>query len=380
MPLLMRLGDQRWALRDVSLHVAPGQSVGLIGHNGAGKSTLLRLASGLGRPTRGRISVPDSTASVLTLGEAFDPTLTGRENALTAAVVAGMRESVARRRLADVLEFAELEDYADAPVRTYSEGMKLRLAFGVIAQLQPEALLLDEVIAVGDIRFQAKCHARVEELRASGTTVVFASHGLEEIVSNCDRALWLQGGVVRAFGDAAGVVAEYRAAMMSETVGRTPPPSPDDHSPLELRRNRLGSQEITIEEVALTDGAGVPVRELAGGGSLSVSLKLRRHAPDERDPIVVVAIHRVTDGVVCCDSNTQVDGLALGSLDGETTVTIAYDRLDLLPGDYDIEVGAYQRDWEYAYDVHLQAYPLRIVGRPEAQGVFRAPHRWEVTQ
>jgi lipopolysaccharide transport system ATP-binding protein len=377
MPALMRFGEQRWALRDVSLEVPRGASIGLVGHNGAGKSTLLRLASGLGRPTRGSVDVSAHTASVLSLGDAFDLSLTGRENAVTAAIVAGMRASTAERRLDDVLAFAELEDYAEAPVRTYSEGMKLRLAFGVVAQLQPEVLLLDEVIAVGDVRFQAKCLGRIGELRDAGTTVLLASHDLDHITAYCDEALWLHAGGVRGHGEAAAVVAEYRGAMLSTTVDRTPPPVPGTAGPLELRRNRLGSQEITVEAVALTDASGRPVGEVAGGGGLSVALTLRRHSATAADPIVVVAIRRA-DGTLCCDSNTQVDGVRVGSLDEDTVVALAYERLDLLPGDYMVEVGVYERDWAYAYDTHLQAYPLRIVGPGEALGVFLAPHRWEV--
>src|SRR3954470_5086323 len=170
-PLLGRSG-RTWALSDVSFDVPAGGSLGLIGPNGAGKSTLLRLAAGLGRPTRGSVDRPDSTAAVLNFDSWFDGELTGRENAVTALVVNGWRRTQAKALLPAVLEFAELEDFADAPVRTYSEGMKLRLAFGVVAQLRPAALLIDEVIAVGDLRFQAKCMERIQDLRESGTTLL----------------------------------------------------------------------------------------------------------------------------------------------------------------------------------------------------------------
>ncbi len=196
LPMVARGKDRRWVLSDVSLRAGPGESVGLIGPNGAGKSTLLRLAAGLGRPTRGTVERPDSTAAVLNFDSWFDGELTGRENAVTALVVNGWRRAQASALLPAVLEFAELEDFADAPVRTYSEGMKLRLAFGVVAQLRPAALLIDEVIAVGDLRFQAKCMERIQDLRENGTTLVVASHDLDYIVANCDHALWLQAGAV----------------------------------------------------------------------------------------------------------------------------------------------------------------------------------------
>jgi len=381
-PTLMRFGEQRWALRDVSLSVAPGRSVGLIGHNGAGKSTLLRLASGLGRPTRGRIAIAGHAAAVLSLGDAFDPALTGRENAVTAGVIAGLRPARARALLRAVLEFAELEEFADAPVRTYSDGMKLRLAFGVVAQQQPDVLLLDEVIAVGDLRFQGKCLERVREMREGGTSVVFASHSLDHVVSECDEAVWLHAGAVRGQGEAEGVVADYREAMQSATVERTPAPDGERGAAqadgLELRRNRLGSQELTVEAVTLTGADGRPTSEVASGGALDVTLVVRRHDPAAPDPVVAISIHRVRDNAVCLDSNTQVDGVRVGPVRDEMAVRLRYERLDLLPGDYAVEVGAYHRDWEYAYDTHLKAYPLRVIGRAEAHGVFRAPHRWEV--
>lgn len=380
-PALMRLREQRWALTDVSLRVGKGGSVGLIGQNGAGKSTLLRLASGLGRPTRGRIVVPDNTASVLSLGESFDGSLTGRENALTAALITGMRPRVARAALPAVLEFAELEAFADAPMRTYSEGMKLRLAFGVVAQLEPDVLLLDEVMAVGDLRFQAKCRGRIEEMRGGGTTVVLASHGLEQVAGECEQALWLQAGGVRSFGDAASVVAEYQGAMRSATMERTPAAlevGGEDEGGLELQRNRFGSQEVTVDSVALLDLDGEAVEEIPTGGMLTVALELKSRSGPLPDPIVSVAVRRRSDGVVCCDASSEAAGVSIGDARAGAQVRVTLGPLQLVPGDYVIDVGAYESRWQYAYDFHWQAYELRVTGRGDGEGVVRVPQRWEV--
>ena len=368
--------ERRWALRDVSLSAEPGEAVGVIGVNGAGKSTLLRLASGLGRPTSGRVDVPDRTASVLSLGDAFDLTLSGRENALTATLVAGVRRREAQRRLDDVMAFAELEAFADAPMRTYSDGMRLRLAFGVIAQLEPDALLLDEVIAVGDMRFQAKCMERVRELRRQGTAVVFASHDIDKVAEECSSAVWLQAGGVRLTGDAATVVGEYREAMRSDTVERTPAPAGGPEGSLELRRNRFGSQELEIVRVEVLDGDGAPTREVAAGDPLRIVLELRGEPPVE-EPIIGVAVHRVDDGVVCWDVNTEMDGVRLGSV-AALTVEVEIDRVDLMPGEYAIDPGVYRGDWSYALDYHWQAYPLRVTGRGGGHGVARPPLHWVV--
>jgi len=373
LPLAARRGERSWALQDVSVTVRPGEAVGLIGANGAGKSTLLRLAAGLGRPTRGRVSVAGDIASILTLGDSFDLSLSGRENAFTAAVVAGMRRAEARAILPAALEFAELEGFADAPMRTYSEGMKLRLAFGVVAQLRPQVLIVDEVIAVGDLRFQARCLDRIRELRESGTAVLLASHSLETVVEECGRALWLQGGHVRLAGAAAEVAGEYADAMRSETIERTPALAPAGGAAgLELKRNRFGSLELTIENVLLPD-------EVESGGRLGVTVEVASRVDYEVvDPIASVTVSRARDGVVCCDLSTEAAGVRLGRVgEGGLRVSLGLEKLDLVPGDYLLDVGIHSPDWEYAYDFHWQAYPLRVTGRSAGEGLLSPDHRWE---
>ena len=377
-PLLRARRERRWAVRDVSLAVEPGESVGVIGRNGAGKSTLLRLASGLARPTRGAIAAPASTAAVLSLGNWFDLNLTGRENAVTALMINGWRQADARRLLGAVLDFAELEAVADEPVRTYSDGMRLRLAFGVVAQLEPDAFLVDEVIAVGDLAFQSKCLDRMRELRHGGTALLLASHGLEQVAAECDRAVWLDDGAVRAVGPAEDVVSEYRQAMHRATLERTPAPGAGGGGTLELGRNRLGSQEITLESVTLHDAAGASTTEIASGTGLTVSLRLVNHGPPTHGAVVDVAIHRVPDGTVCYDTSTQAEGIDIGRLAGEAVVELEFERLDLIAGEYALDVGIYPADWSYAYDFHDKAYPLRVVGSESDSGVFRPPHRWRV--
>ena len=377
-PGLLSGGSQRWALRDVSLKVGRGEFIGVIGQNGAGKSTLLRLAAGLASPTRGRVLLPEETAAILGLGDLFDLALTGRENALTTALAAGVPARPARELLAPALAFAELEGFEDAPLRTYSDGMRLRLAFGVLAQLAPDALLLDEVIAVGDMRFQEKCLDYVRERCASGTGVLFASHSLDQVARECDRAVWLQAGAVRALGEAEAVVEAYREAMHSTTRDRTPAPRGDDGE-LELRRNRFGSQEATIERVELRDGAGQPVTQLASGQPLEVTFLVR--APAGRPvpaPIAGVAIARVADGVVCCDTNTANHGVGVAEIGAECCFSVRFERLELVPGEYFIDIGVYEGNWQYAYDYHWHVYTVRIVGSSSDGGVFVAAHVWEV--
>jgi len=370
--------EPRYALRDVSFSLASGEMAGLIGPNGAGKSTLLRLASGVARPTQGRIHLSPNTASVLNLGDLFDFKLSGRENAVTAAIAAGVTRRRAIEQVGDVAAFAEIEDFIDAPLRTYSDGMRLRLAFGVLAQLDPDLMLLDEVLAVGDLRFQQRCMDFVAERRRRGTAVVLASHSLEQVAEECDRAMWLHRGKVRAVGSAESVVAAYRRAAQEET-GRRTDPSELPGGRLKPGVNRYGSFEIVIEEVELLGRDATPVTDITTGDSLEVRMSVRRRSPEAAaHPIVGVTIVRGQDGAVCYDTSTESDGVHVRSVDDGRTVRLVFDRLDLLPGAYYVDVGVYEPDWEYAYDYHWQAHPLRVGGASHDRGVFRPPHRWVV--
>jgi lipopolysaccharide transport system ATP-binding protein len=378
MPALMRFGEQLWALRDVSLTLERGESLGVIGPNGAGKSTLLRLASGLGHPSRGRIEMPASVASILSLGDTFDLNLTGRENALTAAIVAGMPRDAARRTIPSVLEFAELEEWGEAPMRVYSDGMKLRLLFGVVAQLEPEVLLIDEVLAVGDYAFQRKCLDHIADLRERGTTLMFASHDLEQVGTHCERAVWIDHGAVRAVGAADAIVGDYRGEMMARTVALTPAGPGAEPAGLELGRNRFGSQEVRIARVALLGRDGAPAGELEAGAPLTVRLEIEAPSGGVAGLLAAVSVHRLRDGVKSADATTESDGVSLDRLEGSAELVLHYDGLDLEPGEYAVEVGLWAPGWRHAYDLHQRAYPLRIVGDRQGEGLVRTRHRWEI--
>ncbi len=375
---LRRGRGRRWALRDVTLEVAPGASLGVIGHNGAGKSTFLRLAAGLGRVTRGSIEVHPDTAAVLGLGSAFDALLDGRENALTAALVAGLTRHEAQRLLPAMLDFAELDEFVDSPVRTYSDGMKLRLAFGVVAALEPRLLILDEVLAVGDLAFRQKCQDRIVRLREGGTSLVLASHSLDEIRTHCDQVAWLHRGALRALGDVESVLEEYERESLERTYARTPVGGPrEQEGPLKLRENRFGSQEMVIESVQLQGLS--PSGALRTGEPLRVTARVvARDGAEIADPIVVVSLRRAGDETVVFDLSTHADGLALGSGIRTAEVTLAIQRLELPAGDYALDVGVFESSWEHAYDYHWQAYPLHVEGPAGGTGLLVPDHRWDV--
>lgn len=361
--------DHVWALHDVSFGVGQGTTVGVIGANGSGKSTLLRLVAGLGKPTSGRITRRREVAAMLTLGDTFDPLLTGRENAITAGILSGLRRREVLAMLSGIVAFAELEDVFDSALRTYSDGMRLRLAFAVAISTEPEVLVIDEVLSVGDLRFQQKCFTRLEELQARGTTIMLASHDDMLVRRLCQHVVWLAHGRVQAQGAPDAVYEKYEGAMGAETKrraqaagGADPVAAGDD--------GRVGTFEIEIEDVRVVPPMiGSP----ASGRSLSVRLEidLSARAPVD-EPIVTVSLHRVGDYARMLEISTDGDAVALGRVVGRQTVVLELDRLDLPPGSYRFDIGVFERRWSYIYDYRWHAYPLEVVG----QAGPGEPRRW----
>lgn len=374
-----RTKNIRWALQDVSFSLDSGEVLGVIGHNGAGKSTLLRLASGISRPTRGGIRVAESTASVLSLGDTFNGDLSGASNAVTAAVIGGLTPSEARAALPRAIEFAELEEFEEAPVRSYSDGMKLRLAFGVMTLLTPDLLIVDEILAVGDLAFQEKCLHHLAQLRGNGTAIVMASHDIDQILEECDRALLLSNGEAIAYGDVEDVVAAYRDQMRLRTLSVTPEAEADEDEKLKLKENRFGSQDVRIEAVEV--GTGQRLGEVRSGGTLDVSISVTSATRSER-VAVSVTIERDSDDVTCLDINTDLDEVPVQVAPGKTSkVDLKLGALEIRPGRYWVDVGVFPLDWSHAFDYHYHAYPLRVTAddvEPD-EPVYRPQNRrWTV--
>ena len=213
--------EQFWALRDVNFDIQPGEVVGVIGRNGAGKSTLLKILSRITAPTRGRITVRGRLASLLEVGTGFHGELSGRENIFLNGAILGMSRAEVARKFDDIVAFAEVEKFIDTPVKRYSSGMYVRLAFGVAAHLEPEILIIDEVLAVGDAKFQKRCLGKMKDIANEGRTVLFVSHNMLAVQRLCSRAVWLASGVVRSDGDVSEVVGEYLREGVDETRERT---------------------------------------------------------------------------------------------------------------------------------------------------------------
>ncbi|HLX18947.1 MAG TPA: ABC transporter ATP-binding protein [Gaiellaceae bacterium] len=361
-----------WALQDISLRIHHGDTVGLIGANGSGKSTLLRLLAGVGKPTRGVILRRRAITAMMTLGESFDPLLSGRENAMTAGILAGYTRRQARDKLGEIVEFSELEDFFDEPVRTYSDGMRMRLAFAVSSTVAPEILLIDEVLSVGDLRFQEKCLTRLDELQRAGTTILLASHDEAQISELCSRVLWLVHGRIHAEGAPEEIYERYRDTMRAETERRVVGAAT---GPVERsgRDERFGTQEIVVEKVRLAPNR-VGAARVHEGVPVMVEVDLLPNAPVD-DPIVSVSVRRVADGVMVIDVNTAADGVRLGRVDRPTSVALRLDRIDVEPGSYHLDVGVYERDWAYVYDYRRHVQALTVHGSGKGFGPSR---RWEL--
>ena len=203
--------DEFWALKDVSFHVRKGEVLGIIGHNGAGKSTMLKVISGILKPTGGTVQIGGTVVPMLELGSGFDFDLTGRENIFLNGAILGYSEQFLKEKYDEIVAFSELGKFIDVPLRNYSSGMVVRLAFSIATVVNPDILIVDEILAVGDAEFQEKSKARMKELMGGGTTVLFVSHSLEQIREMCDRVLWLDHGQVKMYGDVNAVCDAYRA-------------------------------------------------------------------------------------------------------------------------------------------------------------------------
>jgi ABC-type polysaccharide/polyol phosphate transport system ATPase subunit len=383
------------ALKGVSFNVAAGTTFGLVGRNGSGKSTMLKLIAGIGRPTAGQVTVEGRVSALIELGAGFHPEISGRENVYINGMMLGLTKRDVAERFDEIVAFAELEEFIDAPVKTYSSGMYMRLGFAVAIHVDPDVLLVDEVLAVGDEAFTHKCLDKFAEFRRSGRTVLLVTHSLDLVTRLCDEALWLDSGVARVQGDPKRVVDAYLLDVAStenktlerEDVGRaTAPhragvrgggsaegslPHPEDMS--KAIEGRWGSREIEIEAVEFVGRGGDPAHVFQSGEPMEIRLQVRAREP-VTDLVFGVGIFNA-EGVCCYGTNTDIEGAASGAMSGNGQVSFAIDRLDLVEGSYKVDVAAHRKNGA-PYDYHRLLHTLRIVSPVKETGIFRPPHRW----
>jgi lipopolysaccharide transport system ATP-binding protein len=373
--------EAHWALRDVTFAVERGRAVGIVGHNGAGKSTLLRLCCGVGRPTAGHIDRVAPLHALLELGSGFHPDLTGGENLMTAGILSGFTARDVRARQQEIVAFAELEEFIDEPVRTYSAGMFLRLAFAAAMHFDPAVLVVDEVLAVGDARFQQRCLERLEAFRAKGGTLLFASHVIEHVRALCDEVLVLEEGRVVMQGDPDEALACYDELLRARTERRVATLGGARPSgPAPGRGIRTGTQEATIGAVRLRDPAGELADHLPSGGALTVELDYVL-GPAIAD--VALSLGIFSDAVKCFEVILPSAAAVFGALPERGRLCCRLPDLRLLRGRYFVNVGLYPPGWGYIYDHHWQMHPVDVTGdssgaRGEVSGVLACDPVWSV--
>jgi len=377
-------GSAHWALRDVTFSVEQGQSLGIIGHNGAGKSTLLRLLCGLGRPTSGRIRCTGRISGLLDLGSGFHTDLTGRENIMTGGLLSGLTKREVLEQQDEIIAFAELEEFIDEPVRTYSSGMYLRLAFATAMQFDPAVLVIDEILAVGDARFQQKCLDRLARFRAAGKTLLLTSHVTDQIRSLCDEVLVLEEGRVVMQGSPESAIACYIELMRQRTERR---PAELGESPIQLAPNigqgsRQGTQEAQLEAVDVCDARGDLLSYVPTGADVTIRLSYRLAKP-MTDLALILGIYSESN-VKCFETAIPSLSAAFGPPTETGSFFCRLPALPLLPGRYYINVGLYPVDWDYLYDYHWQMHELRIVNETQHiqsdSGVISLRPVWSIAQ
>jgi lipopolysaccharide transport system ATP-binding protein len=316
-----------WALRDISFEIPAGEALGLIGHNGAGKSTLLKILSRITEPTEGRAILRGRVASLLEVGTGFHPELTGRENIFLNGAILGMSRAEIVRNFDAIVAFAEVERFLDTPVKRYSSGMYVRLAFAIAAHLTPEILLVDEVLAVGDIEFQRRCLGRMNEVARSGRTVVFVSHNLASIEALCTRAVLLERGAVEISGTAREVVAHYLSR------GSAVAPSVD----LRNVPNREGSGRATVTRMEILNAGGTKTLDQIG---FRESFRIRMHYDaHEAIPAATAGLAVLDDrGERVFTTNTLETGVTIDTLSGTGVFECAVKAPNILPGVYRLEL------------------------------------------
>jgi ABC-type polysaccharide/polyol phosphate transport system ATPase subunit len=391
------------ALNDVSLTVPKGRTLGVIGRNGSGKSTLLKLVAGITKPSDGTVRVDGRVSALIELGAGFHPEISGRENVFINGIMLGLTKREIARRFDDIVDFAELKDFIDAPVKTYSSGMYMRLGFAVAIHVDPDVLLVDEVLAVGDEGFTHKCLDKFADFKRRGKTILLVTHSLGLVERFCDEALWLDAGRIKGSGDPKRIVGAYLtdierreeqelaagdsraresagAAIVSpdEPASAVLPDNPVDvaTAPADMFRateGRWGSREVEITDVTLVGADGRPGHVFPSGERLDILIRLRAPLPID-DFVVGVGIFNA-EGVCCYGTNTGIEDLAGERLSGDVDAVFSIDALDLVEGTYKLDLAVHKQDG-YPYDYHRLLYTFRVKSRAKDVGIYRPRHSW----
>ncbi|NMC64043.1 MAG: ABC transporter ATP-binding protein [SAR324 cluster bacterium] len=366
------------AIKDLTMRIPQGLSVGVIGKNGSGKSTLLKLITGIYSPSQGSVSVNGRMAALIELGAGFHPDFSGRENLYLGGVMHGLSRKEIDERFDKIVRFAELEEFIDDPVRTYSSGMFMRLGFSLAVHTDPDILLVDEVLAVGDAAFVGKCKEKIAQLKKEGKTLLLVTHDLDAVRMWCDEALWLHEGEVKDRGEPKRVIDHYREFIErgEEILLRESQSERDgNQSDLSIKEClRWGSREIEILSARIVDKNGEPRLMFHPDDDLKIEIDYQMHQRVD-DVVFGIGIVR-SDGLVIHGSNTNIEGLKIPLLNSEGTVSYDIKRLGLLDGNYSLDVAVHSKD-EYPYDYHKSILTFAVRWPQKQVGVIVPEHCWK---
>jgi ABC-type polysaccharide/polyol phosphate transport system ATPase subunit len=383
------------ALKDVSFDVQKGQTFGVVGRNGSGKSTALKLVAGITKPTIGTVRVDGRVSALIELGAGFHPEISGRENVFINGVMLGMSKREIQARFDEIVEFAELEEFIDAPVKTYSSGMYMRLGFAVAIHVDPDVLLVDEVLAVGDEGFTHKCLDKFAEFKRRNKTILLVTHSLGLVERFCDEAVWLDHGTKKAQGDPTRVVGAYvtdverqeeqflatgdaRAKDEADEAAAEPAAGPVEVGEVatdmsRATEGRWGSGHAVIANVTLLGADGQPTHIFHTGEPMTLQLDVEARRP-LADFVFGVGIYSA-DGLCVYGTNTDIEEHEPETLSGRGEVRLSIEALDLVEGTYKLDVALHKRDGA-PYDYHRLLYTFRVKSRLKDVGIYRPRHRW----
>lgn len=363
------------AVKNISFDIKKGETVGFVGTNGSGKSTLLKLAAEIILPTEGEIEVNGRLSALLELGAGFHVDLTGRENIKLGGALLGLTGADVASITDDIIEFSELGDFIEIPVKHYSSGMFMRLAFSVAIHVLPEILFIDEILAVGDQSFQDKCFQRLHELKRSSVTMVIVSHDLRSLQNICERLIWIHHGEFKMTGEPRRVLAAYTEFMRSQTEGQMLKQSGISSG------QRWGSGEVRFRSIYLIDAEGKRANMFKANESLIVCMEWEASEPIE-NPQFGVSIYRTGDGIQLNSPTTYGAGIDLGVVTGCGTISYHIDQLPLLPGTYHFNVSIFDKLGVHTFDFidRCQIFEITYAEIAENYGFVSLPARWEFKQ
>ena len=370
------------ALKEVSFKVEEGTAFGVIGENGSGKSTLLKIVTGIVKPTSGTITVNGKVSALIELGAGFHPEITGRENVYINGIMLGLSKREINEKFDEIVRFAELEEFIEAPVKTYSSGMYMRLGFSIAINVNPDVLLVDEVLSVGDASFVPKCLDRINDFRRRKKTILFVSHDLASVRKICDKVIWLKEGVIQTIGEPNRVVDAYLQDVVDkqeedfekrikqqerETVQ-------EDKYDENRRENRWGKREIEIKKSVTKNLDGIEKHVFSPRDGMIIEMEVEAYS-EIKDFAFGIGIFN-SQGICCYGTNTILEELEPAFISGKGQVTFKIDRLNLVNGTYYLDVAVHKRDG-YPFDYHRNLYSFLVSSHEKGTGIFLPDHSWK---